>query len=356
MIAIGIREGSKEPELFDVEAPDLAEGQVLVRTIRVGICGTDREIIEGGSAHVPEGEDRLILGHEALGRVEAVGPGVTGLAAGQLVAPTVRRSRSGDHACRVDLLDPGEYTERGIERQHGFAQELWVERPEYLNPVPDEIEEIAVLTEPFSVVEKAINEAELIQKARLGDACPPPGRQRALVVGPGPVGFAAVFACMARGYETAVAGRDKPGSEKVKIVEALGLEYVDTETADFGDLAAKGTTWDLVVEAAGVGWLVPEIAKALAPRGALALTGIAHGGKPASVDTNRFMTETVLKNQLILGSVNAAMRDFRDAISHLEWAHAHHPEQIRRLITGRFPARDFAGAYGSKGIKTVIEF
>ena len=114
---------------------------------------------------------------------------------------------------------------------------------------------------------------------------------------------------IARGYETAVAGRDKPGSEKVRLVESLGLEYVDTESTDFGELAAKGTTWDLVVEAAGVGWLVFEVAKALSPRGALALTGIAFGGKEATVDANRFMTEMVVRNRLVVGSVNAAMRD-----------------------------------------------
>jgi threonine dehydrogenase-like Zn-dependent dehydrogenase len=356
MIAIGIRKGSKEPEQLEVERPEPGPGEVLVRAVRVGVCGTDREIIESGEARVPEGDEFLILGHEALGRVEAVGEGVDAVAPGQLVAPTVRRSLTGDHACRVDLLDEGQYTERGIERHHGFAQEFWVERPEYLNPVSDALEEIAVLAEPFSIVEKAINEAELLQRARLGDACPPVKGCRALVVGPGPVGFAAAFACLARGYETAVAGRDEPGSEKVKLVESLGCEYVNTKTADFGALAEKGVTWDLVVEAAGVGSLVLEVAKALAPRGALALTGIKLEGKPASVDADRFMTETVMRNQLVLGSVNAAMRDFRDAIAHLEWANANFPEQIRRLITGRFPARDFAGAYTSDGIKNVIEF
>jgi threonine dehydrogenase-like Zn-dependent dehydrogenase len=364
MIAIGIREGSREPELFEVEKPEAGDGEVLVRTLRIGICGTDREIIESGQPHVPEGAHFLILGHEALGRVEAVGRGVERVAEGQLVVPSVRRSLTGDHACRVDLLELGDYTERGIEHQHGFAQEFWVERPDYLTRVPDTLEQIAVLTEPFSVVEKAINEALLLQRARLGDACPGPARQRALVVGPGPVGFAAAFVCMAHGFETAMAGRDEPGSEKVRFVESLGLEYVNTEETDFGELAGRGTRWDLIVEAAGVGWLVFEIAKALAPRGALALTGISTEHKETPVDANRFLTETVLDNRLVLGSVNASMRDFGDAISHLEWAHEHHPDEIRQLITGRYPAHDFAEAYADvldkerkpDAIKTVIEF
>lgn len=364
MIAIGVRKGSNEPEQFDVTPPEAGEGEVLVRTVRVGICGTDREILESGDAHVPEGEEFLILGHEALGRVEAVGRGVTGLEEGQLVAPSVRRSRAGDHACRVDLLDRDDYTERGIEHHHGFAQELWVERPEYLTPVPEELEPIGVLTEPFSIVEKAVNETLLLQRARLGDACLDPSRQRALVVGPGPVGFAAAFVCLAHGFRTAMAGRDAKGSEKVEFVEALGMEYVNTEGVDFGELAERGARWDLIVEAAGVGSLVFEVAKALAPRGALALTGIAPERKSTPIEANRFLTETVLDNRLVIGSVNAAMRDFHDAISHLEWANRTHPDHIRRLITGRYPVSNFAEAYADvlvkrrrpNGIKTVIEF
>jgi threonine dehydrogenase-like Zn-dependent dehydrogenase len=364
MMAIGIRRGSHEPEQFDVEPPEPGEGEVLVRTLRVGICGTDREIIEGGEPRPPEGSEFLILGHEALGRVEAVGRGVEGLEEGRLVAPSVRRSLRGDHACRVDLLEPGDYVERGIEGAHGFAQELWVERPEYLTPVPEELEPVGVLAEPFSVVEKAINEALRVQAARLGEACPPPGRTRALVVGPGPVGFAAAFSCLARGFRTAIAGRDAPDSEKVRFAESLGLEYVNTKETDFGELAARGTRWDLVVEAAGVGWLVFEVAKALAPRGAIALTGISQERDETPVDANRFMTEAVMENHLLLGSVNASMDDFRDAVSDLEWAHRNRPEHARGLVTGRYAARDFAEAYRDvldkkrkpNAIKTVIEF
>src|SRR4051812_8120981 len=228
MLAIGIREGSHEPELVEVDKPEAGEGQVLVEALRVGICGTDREIIEAGApGRIPEGAEFLILGHEALGRVAAVGKGVEGLAEGQLVAPTVRRAKSGDHACRVDLLDSDEYTERGIMRQHGFAQEFWVERPEYLNKVPESIADIAVLTEPFSVVEKAINEAMLLQKARLEHACPQPAHQRALVLGPGPIGFAAAFVCLAHGFDVTIGGRDEAGGEKAKFVESIGCTYIN---------------------------------------------------------------------------------------------------------------------------------
>lgn len=365
MFAIGIRKEGGEPELFDVAKPEPGEGEVLVRTIRIGICGTDREIIESGKPDVPEGSDFLILGHEALGRVEALGRGVEGIEEGQLVVPSVRRPLDGDYGCRPDFLEPGNYTERGIYREQGYGQEFWVEEPAYLTKVPEHLEPIAVLSEPFSIVEKAINEAVAVQRARLGEVCPTPEFARALVVGPGPVGFAAAFVCLAHGFETSIAGRDDEGSPKVAFSRSLGLDYVDTRTVDFEKLAADGKGFDLIVEAAGVGWLVFEIAKALEARGVLALTGISgEHDKKDPIDANLFMTEAVMRNKLIFGSVNAAMRDFEDAVSHLEWADAHHSDKIRRLITGRYPVAEFAEAYKDEldrsrapnGIKTVIDF
>ena len=335
-----------------------------METVRVGICGTDREIIESGDAHAPDGSDFLILGHEALGRVRSVGRGVQGFSEGDLVVPSVRRAHTGDHAARADLIDPGMYTERGIEKQNGYAQELWVERPEYLTHVPPKLEPIGVLAEPFSIVEKAINETLLVQEARLGPAGLMPKEMRVLVVGPGPVGFAAAFACLARGYTVSIAGRDKPDSEKVAFAKSLGLDYVNTETVDFAEIAKNGRQWDLMIEAAGVGWLVFEVTKALAPRGAIALTGIAPDYKKTPASVNQFLTETVVDNRLVLGSVNATMRDFRDAIEHLEWAHDNHLEHIGGLITDRYPVAQFADAYADvldrtrkpDAIKTVLEF
>src|SRR5205809_7672215 len=67
---------------------------VLVKILRVGVDGTDKEINAAEYGAVPAGNDYLILGHESFGRVEAVGPNVTELKPGDYVAATVRRPGS----------------------------------------------------------------------------------------------------------------------------------------------------------------------------------------------------------------------------------------------------------------------
>src|SRR5439155_8709944 len=138
----------------------------------------------------PAGEDRLILGHECLARIEAVGPGVTDYRVGDFVVPLVRRALPGQTR-RADLLPFGAFVERGIIREHGFSQPLWLDRPEHLFRVPVDIVDLAVLTEPLTCAEKGCNEAAVLTRARLGEdawsASTPP---RVLVTGMGPIGFA----------------------------------------------------------------------------------------------------------------------------------------------------------------------
>ena len=80
----------------EMPEPAPGPGQVLVRPVEVGVCGTDREISEGWFGIAPAGEERLILGHELLGRVERDGHG---FARGDLVTATVRRSCGHCDAC-----------------------------------------------------------------------------------------------------------------------------------------------------------------------------------------------------------------------------------------------------------------
>src|SRR5580704_3878233 len=71
-VAPGIENSAR---LENVLEPDRADGVVLVRTVALGVCGTDREIISGEYGTAPPGQKRLILGHESLGRVETAPPG-----------------------------------------------------------------------------------------------------------------------------------------------------------------------------------------------------------------------------------------------------------------------------------------
>ena len=70
--------------------PDEDDGPILVETQAIGVCGTDLEIINGDYGWAPPGQERLIIGHESLGRVSEAAPD-TGFMAGDLVVGIVRR-------------------------------------------------------------------------------------------------------------------------------------------------------------------------------------------------------------------------------------------------------------------------
>jgi threonine dehydrogenase-like Zn-dependent dehydrogenase len=91
MRALTVKPGySTSARLDEVPVPSHDHGSVLVRTLAVGICGTDVEIIRGDYGWAPPGNDRLILGHESIGQVEDA-PAGFGFSAGDLVVGIVRR-------------------------------------------------------------------------------------------------------------------------------------------------------------------------------------------------------------------------------------------------------------------------
>src|SRR5262245_48716187 len=232
MLAVAAQSASTAPLLLEIAPPrPPAAGEVLCRTLELGICGTDREILHSAAPWTPPSESRLILGHECLARIESVGDGVSEFREGDLIVPVVRRALPGQTR-RVDLLPFAAFTERGIVREHGFSQPLWLDRPEYLFRVPPEIAELAVLAEPLAVSEKAASEALLLQRTRLGpnawSAANPP---RVLVTGMGPIGFTAILAGIARGWPATMLGRDEPGTFRARLVERLGGRYQPLESA-----------------------------------------------------------------------------------------------------------------------------
>ena len=70
MEVIAARTAETATVLLEMPEPSPpAAGQVLCETLQLGVCGTDREILETGTPHVPDGDDFLALGHECLGRI-----------------------------------------------------------------------------------------------------------------------------------------------------------------------------------------------------------------------------------------------------------------------------------------------
>jgi len=366
MKAIALVPGTETVRLVERAEPAIAaDNEVKLRVLRVGICGTDRDEAAGGRAKTPEGHDDLVLGHEMLGEVVAVGSAVKRVQAGDYAVFTVRRGCGICLPCtmnRSDMCRTGAYRERGIWRLDGYETEFVVDREQYVIKVPPELEAIGVLTEPMSVAEKAIAEALQLQSARLPDAPATPdwlfGR-RCLVAGLGPIGLLAVLALRLRGAE--VFGLDIVDQDTVRPrwLIRVGGSYVDGRQVMLNKLQGQIGPCDLIFEATGIPRLAFDLIDALAVNGAYVLTGIPFGDRPIQLSGADLIRRLVLQNQVMVGSVNAAPDHFRMAVRDLAAAHVRWGDHIAGLITHRHPFTDFASAlqhHGPDEIKTVVEW
>jgi threonine dehydrogenase-like Zn-dependent dehydrogenase len=360
MLAISAHPGSTQPQLIDVPQPrEPAAGEVLCRTLELGVCGTDRDILHSAAPWCPPGEERLILGHECLARIEAVGSGVGDYRPGDLVVPVVRRAFAGQPR-RVDLLPFGPFTERGIYRQHGFSQPLWLDRPEFLFRVPAEIADLAVLTEPLAVSEKGVNEALLLTRARLGDvAWSEAALPCVLVTGMGPIGFMAVLAAIARGWQVTMLGRDEPGTFRATLVDRLGGRYRPMQATDFQPADVELSGYDLCLECTGSDDVMLQATGLVRSCGVIVWLGSMRRPQPAMHNVQRLMRDSLVRNHIHLGCVNAAPRDFTDALAHLAQLKHTHAAELAALITARVRPEDSLWHYTHRqpqGIKTVLMY
>jgi glucose 1-dehydrogenase len=366
--AVGVFPGKKEFGLIDHPAPSLAgPGDVKLRMLEVGVCGTDKEITSFEYGTAPPGFDYFVLGHESLGEVVETGPSVSRLKVGDLVVGTVRHpcDRAECTACRSgrqDFCITGDYRERGIKDMHGFMTEFVVDNEQYLNVVPRELREVAVLVEPLTIAEKALIQVAQIQK-RLPWGCPPehdPASgycHRAVVLGAGPVGLLGAMLLVIAGFRTWVYSRSRTPNRKAAIVEAIGATYISSEELDTESMAREAGPIDLVYEATGAAQLAFDVLKSLGPNGVFVLTGVPSHGRPVELDTDTIMRNLVLQNQIVLGTVNAGKAAFEGAIRDLSTFNRRWPQQLRALITGRYPLEQFREPVSGEagGIKNIIE-
>jgi len=351
--------GRVEPDFVDIPEPRApGPGQVLCRTLQLGVCGTDRDILQSTTPFVPPGENFLVLGHECLARVEAVGPDVPHLRSGDLVVPTVRRSPP--HARhRVDLLNFGDYTERGIVALHGFSAPWWVDDPQYLYQVQPDLAAVAVLTEPLAVAEKGLHEAQLLQEARCGANFWTEAPPRVLVTGLGPIAFAGILASVARGWPTTVYGRDSVATFRATLAQRLGANYLPAESVNLAPQDVEKDGFDLILECTGSDAVTVELTGTLASRGICVWLGSSRLPNPAPHNVALMMRNGLLRNHLHLGSVNAAPRDFEQALLDLAWWQLRQPQTLAALLTDHVAPRDSLEHYltrKTQGIKTVLHY
>jgi threonine dehydrogenase-like Zn-dependent dehydrogenase len=359
MLAIAASTGSTEPRIVEVAPPqDPGPGEVLCRTLELGICGTDREILHSANPWTPPGDDFLVLGHECLARIEAIGSRASEFQTGDLIVPAVRRAKPG-MTRRLDYLPLGAFTERGIWSEHGFSQPLWLDRPEHLYRVQAGIKDLAVFAEPLAVAEKGVNEAHTLQRARLGETCWAENKPRVLVTGMGPIGFAAVIACVARGWPVMMFGRDPDDSFRALLVQEFGAKYVPQERIGFDQPDVETTGVDLVLECTGSDEVMLAASQLLRSCGIMVWLGSTRLPRAKSHNVEKLMRDGLIRNQLHIGCVNAAPRDFRDALAHLARLKPQFGKQLTALITARVRLEDSLWHYEHRqpqGIKTVIEY
>ncbi|MBI1885247.1 MAG: glucose 1-dehydrogenase [Chloroflexi bacterium] len=344
---------AKSARRVDVPPPQPAPGEVTVRVVRVGICGTDFEILRGALGEAPAGEDRLVLGHESLGVVEGVVGGVSGLAAGDYVVATVRRP-DGCPNCTAgesDMCLWGDFTERGIKRAHGFLTELYSEKPEFLVKVPPELADVAVLLEPLSVVEKAVEQAFLIQRRLRWEP------KRALVLGAGAIGLLATALLRLRGLETFTLARSGGDSAAGRAAAALGGAYVSAVGRPLEELRQSLGRFDFILEATGSSAVASHALPALATNGVMCLVGVYSSNRVQELPVDSLYSDLVQGNKVVFGSVNAGRRYFEKGIEDLREARSRWPGVIERFISRRLPLERFeeVTARSPGDIKTVIE-
>ena len=355
MKAIVVYPGQKDSiQMRDV--PDLKPGleQVVVRMVRVGLCGTDREINEGLYGQAPAGSDFLILGHENFGVVEQTGKNAHGFRPGDHVVSTVRRPCGQCYNClrgENDLCTTGLYTEHGIKGLHGFMTQYYAESPEYLVRIPPAAQGVGVLLEPASVVEKGIDHAFRIQKRMEWKP------RTAVIFGAGPIGLLAAAILGLRKLRVVVAAREPDTDPRAQLAQDLGAEYLSVAAVPLADLPNHIGPIDMIMEATGNSSVVFGAMQILAPDGILCLLSVTGGAKIESLPIDRINQDLVLRNNVVFGSVNANLRHFRAGARHFALLERKHPGVLAKLITNRLPWEQHKSWFAAQGegIKTTLE-
>jgi len=369
MKAVAVFPKRRAVELIDHPEPKIAlPSQAKIRMLNVGICGTDREIWGFQYGTPPVGSDYLVTGHESFGQVVEVGKSVKTVKTGDYVVLTVRRGCPEQCiSCanmQPDFCFTGNFTERGIKGAHGYMTEFAVEDEKYLNVIPPELKDVAVLLEPLTITEKALIQTHLIQ-SRLHWECRIQIRpadkscRNALILAAGPVGFLAAMAFRNLSLKTYVVARTRKPNEKAEILSSLGVEYFSTEDMTPAQIVERIGNVDVVLEATGAAQASFDFLSMLGTNGIFIFTGVPAPHKEISLDAGSLMRGIVLKNQVILGTVNAPREAFQNGVRDLTAFQKQWPRELKSLITGRVPISDIQKVVSGRQqdeIKTVLTF
>ncbi|PYX74138.1 MAG: glucose dehydrogenase [Acidobacteria bacterium] len=303
---------------------------VLVKVLRVGVDGTDKEINAAEYGAAPPGYDFLVIGHEGFGQVEAVGPNVNEVKPGDYVVATIRRPGKSiyDEIGTNDMTTDDTYYERGINLRHGYLTEYYVDDIEFIVKVPRGLKQVGVLLEPTTVVEKGIYQAYEIQR-RLKVWHP----RKAAVMGAGTIGLLATMVLRLRGLDVTTFARNRKPNLNAELIEALGARYLITQEVPIVEGGQKFGPFDLIFEATGNSGVVFDSMQALGKNGVLVLSSVTGGDRMIQVPADRINLEFVLGNKVMVGTVSANREYFEMGVRDMAQAEAEYPGWLNRLLT-----------------------
>lgn len=164
------------------------------------------------------------------------------------------------------------------------------------------------------------------------------------------------MALIVREFDVTVYSRDREPNPAAEIVKAIGGRYVSSQEKTIEQMAAAVGSIDLIYEATGASQLAFDVLKVLGTNGIFILTGVPGRHGPIQFDTDTIMRNLVLKNQCVLGTVNAGKDAFEQAVTDLAAFYSRWPDAVKGLITGRFPLEQFdQPIHNQTGIKNVIQ-
>ena len=331
----------KGVEIKDVEMVKMTNQVLKIRILENGICGTDREIVNGlmATAKPPVNENYMVLGHEAVG--QALEDGVL-FHMGDLVMPVNRRGCNKCLNCltgRPDFCETGEFVEAGISGLHGFMREFLYEKEENLILVPKGIEDIAILGQPLSDLEKSLSEILTVQRRMIWTCQDGTYRcRKALVIGSGTIGILTSMLLRSNGFQVDVVNRRDATDKEFRIFEGIGANYINVGD-DLEVLKAGNLLFDLIFDASGSDAdLLSKSIRLTKNNGIIGLFGFPSKGI-ASI-THQDLQKVVFKSLIVVGLINGQKPHFERAMQRLaEWKSVW-PDVVKELITGTIPVSD----------------
>lgn len=341
------------------------DNHVLLKTLEIGICGTDRDLALGNlnAMRLPPNQDYLIIGHECKAEVMKLPKDYEGpLKEGDIVVSMVRRGCGKCKLCKIGMpeyCESGEFKELGIIEVNGCMAEYYVDEPQYLIKVPEGVVDYAVLAEPLSGIEKAIRDA-IYYQSRIPYNCEDGSFKcrNVLVIGTGPIGLLTAAVFKMEGFDNVYISNIRELRDKERIIiNSLNVKYYNA-IHGYDELYKEIGGFDIVFDTTGKPSVVMNILNYMKYNGTVILYGFPRTDE-VGIFKPALMTDIVYKNISLLGSVTGPMWGFKKALNHLSILKTNYPTVLNNIITNIITideAIEYLKVKHPGEIKTIIKF